>query len=61
MTTDADVVRAIREALRESATQLSLDPASITSPSPAAVTGRTSDGALIRLDVSSYQPAELSR
>ena len=57
---DDAVVRAIRELLRARAEQLALDPASINSPSPAAITGRTTDGALLRLDVSTYQAAELS-
>ena len=57
---DDAVVRAIRELLRARAEQLALDPASINSPSPAAITGRTRDGALLRLDVSTYQAAELS-
>jgi hypothetical protein len=61
MTRDDEFVRAVREALREHAARLALDPASITSPSPRAITGRSADGALIRLDVSTYQLAELSR
>lgn len=60
-TQDQDLVRAIRSALRSRAAQLALDPTSITSPSPAAITGRTETGALVRLDISTYQPAELSR
>jgi hypothetical protein len=61
VTNDDEFVRAVREALREQATRFALDPASITSPTPAAITGRTADGALVRLDVSTYRPAELSR
>jgi hypothetical protein len=61
MTRDEDFVRAVREALREHAARLALDPASITSPTPRAITGRSADGALVRLDVSTYRPAELSR
>lgn len=60
-TPDEEVIRAIRDALRERATQLALDPASIMSPVPAAITARSAGGALIRLDVSSYQAAELTR
>jgi hypothetical protein len=56
-----ELVTAIREVLRARATQLALDPASITSPSPRAITGLTANGELLRLDVSSYQPSELSR
>jgi hypothetical protein len=61
VTTDNEFVRAVREALRAQATRLALDPASISSPSPAAITGRTANGALVRLDVSTYEAAELSR
>jgi hypothetical protein len=56
-----ELVEAIREVLRARTTQLALDPASITSPSPTAITGRTASGARLRLDVSTYQPAELAR
>jgi hypothetical protein len=56
-----DLIDAIREALRSQAAKLALDPASITLPSPTAITGRTANGALLRLDVSTYQPSELTR
>lgn len=53
-------VSALREVLRSRAAQLSLDPATITSPSPNAITAKTPDGSLLRLDVSRYEPMELS-
>jgi hypothetical protein len=56
-----DLVQAIREVLGAWAAQLALDPSSITSPSPAAITARTANGVLLRLDVTTYQSAELSR
>ena len=56
-----ELVKAIREVLRARAAQLARDPTSITSPSPASITGRTANGALLRLDVSTYQPADLTR
>jgi hypothetical protein len=55
------LVRAIREAPRSRAAQLALDPASISSPSPAAITGRTANGTLVRLGVSTYRAVELTR
>jgi hypothetical protein len=55
------LVRAIREALRSRAAQLALDPASISSPSPAAITGPTANGTLVRLGVSTYRAVELTR
>jgi hypothetical protein len=58
---DDDILRAIRAMLRARAPQLALDPASITSPSPAVVTVRTVDGALVQVDVTTYRAAELSR
>jgi hypothetical protein len=60
-TTDPSIVDALREVLRTRATHLALDPASITSPTSGAITGRAADGSLVRLDVSTYQPTELSR
>lgn len=53
-------VRALRELLRSRAAQLGLDPATITSPSPHAITAKAPDGSLLRLDISRYQPMELS-
>lgn len=50
----------LQQVLREAATRLALDPASITSPSPKAIIGRTRDGSLLRLDVSRYEATELS-
>ena len=54
-------VEQIRAALRAAAERLALDPASITSPTPASITARRMDGHLVRMDVSTYAPSELSR
>lgn len=48
-------------ALRAHATRLALDPASITSPAPGAITARGMNGSLLRVDYRNYQPSELSR
>jgi hypothetical protein len=56
----ASDVRALRELLRIQAAELKLDPASITSPSPNSVIATASDGSLLRLDVSRYEPMEPS-
>lgn len=56
-----ELIEAIREVLRTRAAQLALDPATISSPSPTSITGRTANGELLRLDVATYRPAELSR
>lgn len=53
-------VSALREVVRSRAARLGLDPATITSPSPNAITTKTPDGSLLRLDVSRYRPMELS-
>lgn len=53
-------VSVLRELLRQEATRLGLDPASIASPAPNAITAKALDGSLLRLDVSRYQPMELS-
>lgn len=53
-------VNLLRDLLRTEATRLGLDPASITSPAPNAITATAPDGSLLRLDVSRYQPVELS-
>ena len=58
---DDAIMNALREMLRARAAHLALDPASITSPTPGAITGRAFDGSLVRLDVSTYAPTELSR
>jgi hypothetical protein len=55
-----DAVTELRQMLREAAARLALDPATIASPTPVAIIGRTRDGSLLRLDVSSYRPQELS-
>jgi hypothetical protein len=53
-------VAALRELLRTQAERLELDPDSVDSPSPNAITARTPDGTLLRLDISRYRPMELS-
>lgn len=61
MNGNQEVTERLREAICDAAERLALDPASITSPTPAAITARTRDGDLVRLDVSSYPPDGLSR
>lgn len=61
MSDQEQTVEQLRETLRAAATRLAVDPASITSPTPAAITARTTSGQLLRVDVSSYAPCELSR
>ena len=56
-----ETVRQLAEALRDAAAKLELESSSITSPSPHAITARSTDGRLLRLDVSSYAGCELSR
>lgn len=51
----------LRAALTGRAEMLGLDPATITSPSPGALTARASDGALLRLDTSTYALTDLDR
>ncbi len=53
--------RLLRDALRARAARLALDPASITSPTPDAITARGLDGSLLRLDYHRYDQRELSR
>lgn len=55
------LVKAIRGVLRTRAAQLALDPATIRSPSPTSITARTANGELLRVDVATYRPTELSR
>lgn len=55
------IVQRLREALCVAATRLALDPDSVTSPSPFAITARTTGGRLLRLDVSSYAASERYR
>lgn len=58
---DGQLTDAIRDTIRAEAAQLGLDPESVTSPVPSVIIGRTQAGRLVRLDVSSYAPAELTR
>ena len=57
---DPNLVADLCAALRDSADRLELDPESLTSPSPHAITCRTCDGALVRLDISTYTKTELA-
>lgn len=57
----ATIDRQLREALIARAERLGLDPATIGSPSPGVLVARTSDGTLLRLDISTYAAAELER
>ena len=52
---------ALRDVLTRHADDLGIDPATIRRLASSAVTARTGDGGLLRLDVSAYDPAELSR
>lgn len=60
-TVPPDVVATLRELLAARAEQLELQPVTIRSVSPAAVTARREDGSLLRIDVTLYSPAEVSR
>ena len=51
---------ALRDLLREAAARLELDPASVNSPTPNAITAKAPDGTLLRLDVSRYAATEVS-
>jgi hypothetical protein len=51
---------ALRALLREAASRLELDPASVNSPTPNAITAMAPDGTLLRLDVSRYRATEVS-
>lgn len=53
--------RQLREALTARAERLGLDRATINSPCPGALVARTTDGSLLRLDVSTYAATELER
>lgn len=56
----AEVIEQLREALAARAARLGLDPDSIGSPAPGAITARTRRGELLRLDLCSYRAHELS-
>lgn len=51
----------VRGVLTRHATELGIDPATISRLASPAVIARTRDGGLLRLDVSAYDPSELSR
>jgi hypothetical protein len=59
---DADAIaRELREAIAARAQRLGIDPRTVGSPTPRAVTARSSAGDLLRLDVSTYCSADLDR
>jgi len=59
---DPDKVAAfLRATIRANAARLALDPASVTSTTPGAVTAHTSNGSLLRVDFSTYAESELTR
>jgi hypothetical protein len=60
MNQERNIVAELRDLLRTDATRLGINPESVASPTPHAITAKTNDGSLLRLDVSIYQPAELS-
>jgi hypothetical protein len=51
----------LRAALAAHAERLGLDPATIRSPSPGALTARSHDGTLLRIDYHAYPARELER
>ena len=57
---DPNLVADLCAALRDNAHRLDLEAESLTSPSPHAITCRTRDGALVRLDISTYTETELT-
>jgi hypothetical protein len=60
VTTNESLIHDLRQMLQARADQLAIDPETIESPTPGAVTARRLDGSLVRLDVSTYRAAELS-
>lgn len=57
----ARLLDAVRDVLVRHARELGIDPGTITRLSAPAVTARTRDGGLLRLDVTAYAQSELSR
>jgi predicted DsbA family dithiol-disulfide isomerase len=53
-------VEAVRDVLAEHADDLGLDRSTVKALASRAVTARRRDGGLVRLDVSTYEPAEVS-
>jgi hypothetical protein len=51
---------ALRDLVREAAVRLDLDPATVNSPTPNAITAKAPDGTLLRLDVSRYPATGVS-
>ena len=58
---DEVIASEIRRAIEARAARLGIDPDTIGSPAPRAVTARTHAGDLLRLDVSTYRSADLDR
>ena len=57
----AEIDGELRAALVSRAERLGLDPDTIRSPSPGALTARSYDGTLLRIDFHSYPARELER
>jgi hypothetical protein len=57
----AEIDGELRAALAARAERLGLDPDTIRSPSPGAVTARSHDGTLLRIDYHAYPAQELER
>lgn len=51
---------ALRDLLRAAAARPEIDPETVNSPTPNAITAKTPDGTLLRLDVSRYPATEVS-
>ncbi|MGH8961778.1 MAG: hypothetical protein ACRDWT_11415 [Jatrophihabitantaceae bacterium] len=59
-TVPAETLEAVRDVLAAHADELGVDRASLTAIASHAVIARRRDGELVRLDVSTYAPSELS-
>lgn len=59
-TVPSRTVEAVRDVLVEHAEELDLDRATVKALASRAVTARRRDGGLLRLDVSTYEPSEVS-
>lgn len=57
----ARLLEVVGEVLARHADDLGIDRATVKTLAAPAVTARTQDGGLLRLDVSAYAPAELAR
>jgi hypothetical protein len=60
VSTNETITQDLQRVLRARAAQLAIDPETIASPTPGALTARRLDGSLVRLDISTYRAAELS-